>query len=137
MADMQSALVARLAADPSLAAQLIANGKTRIYWTKVPQGADRPYLRMQTVTDLRPQHLTGYDAGRQTRVQVDVFADTYAQARALSESIIGAVALPATVAGVKFGRTRAEGPRDLGEDVEGVGFVHRLSMDLLVEHSLA
>ena len=55
----------------------------------------------------------------------------------MAETIIAAVANPATVDGIKFGRTKAEGPRDLGEDVDGVGYVHRASMDLLAEHSLA
>ncbi len=128
MPDLQAALRSRIVATV---------GHSRVYWTLVPQGAARPYVRMQTVSDDRPEHLEGYDTARRTRVQVDVFADKYSEARAASESIIAAVADPATVSGVKFGRTKAEGPRDLGEDVDGVGYVHRLSMDLLAEHSLA
>lgn len=128
MPDLQTALRSRI---------VTALGHSRVYWTLVPQGKDRPYVRMQTVSDPRPQHLTGYEGARTTRVQVDVFADTYAAARVAAETIIAAVAQPATVNGVKFGRTTAEGPRDLGEDVEGVGYVHRLSLDLLAEHSLA
>jgi len=128
MADLQTAMRGRIVS---------AVGHTRVYWTLVPQGAARPYVRMQTVSDERPEHLEGYDAARRTRVQVDVFADKYSEARTASETIIAAVADPATVSGVKFGRTKAEGPRDLGEDVDGVGYVHRLSMDLLAEHSLA
>ena len=98
---------------------------------------DRPYIRMQTISDPRPQHLNGYQKARVTRVQIDVFADSYGAARSAAETIIAAVSDPATVSGIKFGRTKAEGPRDLGEDVEGVGYVHRASLDLLVEHSLA
>lgn len=131
MPDMQSALHARLVAD---AAVLAVTG-TRIYWTKVPQDSAFPYVRMQTVSDTRPQNLGDYDAARTTRVQADCFATTYGAARALAEKIIAAVANPATVSGVNFGRTKAEGPRDLGEDTAS-GFVHRLSIDLLVEHSL-
>jgi len=131
MADLQSALFSRLTA------ALSGSIGTRAYWSKVPQDAAMPYLRMQTVSDPRPEHLRGYNASRTVRVQVDVFSRSYAEARAISESIISAVAQPATVAGVKFGRTKAKGPRDLGEDVEGVGFVHRLSLDLLAEHSIA
>lgn len=137
MADMQAALFARLAADPVIADALASSGLTRIFWMAPPQGTGRPYVRLQTITDQMPQHLKGYDAGRQTRVQVDVFADKYAEARNIAKSIISALAEPANAAGVKFGRTKAEGPRDLGDDVEGVGFVYRASMDLLVEHSLA
>lgn len=128
MPDLQTALRSRI---------VTAAGHSRVYWTLAPQGAVRPYVRMQTVSDPRPEHLKGYDGSRVTRVQVDVFADSYGAARDLAESIIAAVAQPATVGGINFGRTKAEGPRDLGEDVEGVGYVHRLSMDLLTEHSLA
>ncbi len=131
MADLQSALYSRLTT------ALSASIGTRAYWSKVPQGAAMPYLRMSTISDERPQHLAGYDSSRITRVQIDVFSRSYAEARSISESIISAVAQPGTVAGVNFGRTKAEGPRDLGEDVEGVGYVHRLSLDLLAEHSLA
>lgn len=137
MADLQTALIARMKSEPVLAAALADGGKFKAYWTLVPQGKTLPYVRMQTISDPRPENLAGYDGGRTMRVQVDVFAAKYDQARSLAETIIAAVADPATVSGVKFGRTKAEGPRDLGEDVDGVGYVHRLSMDLLAEHSLA
>ena len=131
MADLQNALFSRLTT------ALSGSIGTRAYWSKVPQGAAMPYLRMQTVSDPRPQHLQGYQSFRETRVQVDIFSRFYGEARGIAEGIIAEMADPKTVAGVKFGRVRAEGPRDLGEDVEGVGFVHRLSLDLLAWHSLA
>jgi hypothetical protein len=132
MANLQTALHARLKANAGVVAAL----GDRLFWNVVPQATALPYGRMQTVTDLRPQHLRGYDASREVRVQVDVFAATYNAARTAAEAIIAAVAEPATVSGVQFGRGKAEGPRDLGEDTT-VGFVHRLSLDLLIEHSLA
>lgn len=127
MADMQTALVARVIA---------AVGHDRVHWTIVPEDAPLPYVRMQVVTDLRPQHLKNYDRARQSRVQVDCLAKTYAAARAAAEAIIAGVADPAEIDGVRFGRTAADGPRDLGEDTPK-GFVHRLSLDLLTEHSMA
>jgi hypothetical protein len=127
--DLQAALYARLTADAAIAAAIAG----RVFWNVVPQATALPYVRMQTVTDLRPEHLTGYDAARVTRVQVDVFAEVYATARDIAAKIIAEMALPATVSGVRFGRGKAEGPRDLGEETTG-GFVHRLSLDLLIEH---
>ncbi len=132
MADLQSALYARLTGDAAISA-IIGD---RVHWSEVPKATALPYVRMQTVSDPRPQHLQGYHASRTVRVQVDVFANSYAQARDISEKIIALVAQPATVAGVAFGRTSATGPRDLGEDTPN-GFVHRLSTDLLAEHSIA
>ena len=126
MADVQSALRSRIMA---------STGHSRVHWTLVPQGEARPNVRLQTISDPRPQNLGGYEITRQTRVQADVFADSYREARALAELIIAAVAKPGTVAGVRFGRTKAEGPHDGGEHVEGVGYIHRLRTDLMVEHS--
>lgn len=57
---------------------------TKVYWGIVPQGAAPPYVRLQTISDPRPEHLTGYDGARQTRVQADAFASTYGEARAIS-----------------------------------------------------
>lgn len=131
MADFASALHARLTG----AAPVSAIVQTKVYWVKVPQDKARPYIRLQTISDPRPEHLQGYDASRVVRVQCDCFAETYAVARDLAEKVIAALATPATVAGVFFGRVKAEGPRDLGEDV-GATFVHRASVDLLVEHRI-
>lgn len=136
MADLQSALFTRLAADTPVAAVVVAGSVKRIYWGIVPQGAAMPYIRLNTISDPRPQHLQGYDAARSTRIQVDCFASSYGAARGLAEKVVTALAVPTTVGGVKFGRGKAEGPRDLGEDVAGT-YIHRASMDLLVEHSLA
>ena len=128
MEDFQSALRARISS-------VIGHG--RVYWGAVPQGTAGSYVRLTTVSDQRPLHLKGYTTSRETRVQMDVFAGTYAEARQMSETIIAAVERPEAVGAVQFGRTRAEGPRDLGEDVTGGTYIHRLSTDLLVWHSLA
>ena len=132
MPDMQSALVARLKS----AAPIAGIVGSRIYWTKVPQDTDLPYIRMQTISDERPADLEEYDAARETRVQVDCFAESYQTARALAEAVIYSTAEPATISGVRLGRTKAEGPRDLGEDIAGK-FIHQLSIDLLIWHRLA
>jgi hypothetical protein len=129
MADFATALHLRLKNDAAVAAVV----GTRIFWVKVPQNAARPYVVLQTISDPRPAHLGGYNGARVTRVQADCIGDTYGAVRTLAEKIITALATPDTVGGVHFGFTKAEGPRDLGEDVDGVGFVHRASLDLLVE----
>lgn len=133
MPDMPSALQARLTGDTAV---LAAVG-TQAFWSVVPQTATLPYIRMQVISDPRPADLDGEEIARETRVQVDCFAKTYKAARQLAEAVISATAEPATVAGVVFGRIKAEGPRDLGEDVDGKGFIHRMSMDLLIWHRLA
>ncbi len=132
MPDFGTALKSRLAAD----AGVIAAGGNEIHWVKVPQGKTLPYVRLQTISDPRPEHLKGYDGARVSRIQADCFAASWGQARKIAEAIITAATSPMTVEGIQFGHTKAEGPNDLGEDV-GTAFVHRASIDLLVEHRLA
>ena len=124
MADFAPALLARLTG--------LAGGQ--VFWSIVPAGKALPFVRLQTISDARPEHLKGADGARVTRVQADFFAATPKAARVLAFAGIAAVAAPATVAGVQFGRTSAEGPRDLGEDGTQ-DFIHRASVDLLVNHT--
>lgn len=129
MASLSVALVKRLLA----ASEVTTLVGTKIKWGKVPQGTAKPYVQLGIISDVRPQHLKGYDGSRGTRVQADCYGDTYASAEAVALAIIAALAEPATTADGRFGRTHAEGPRDLGEDT-ATGFVHRASVDLLVRH---
>lgn len=118
----------------ALRTRLIALAGGQVFWTIVPAGKALPYIRLQTISDVRPEHLKGYDRARQTRVQADCFAATHKAAQALAAAAVAAVAAPATAGGVTFGRTKAEGPRDLGDDATE-SFIHRASVDLLVEHT--
>lgn len=130
MADFQISLRARLLDDGSVSA-----ATTKISWGIVPQATPLPYIRLNTISDPRPEHLKGYDDARVTRVQCDCFASSYLSARALAEAVVNALAVPGETSGVHFGRIKAEGPQDLGEDTAR-GYVHRASLDLLVEHKL-
>ena len=114
-----------------------AVGHTRVHWGIVPQDTAFPYIRLTTVSDPRPEDLKGPISFRETRVQVDVMSLRFAEARSVADLIIAAVKAPALVDGVQFSRTGAEGPRDLGEDVDGIGHIYMASLDLLVWHSLA
>lgn len=132
MADFATGLRAKLLANGPVAADV----GTQVFWRIAAQSAAGKYIVLTTVSDPRAQHLKGRTAGRATRVQADCFGPTYSSARQLAEKLIAAVETPETVGGVRFGGAEADGPRDLGEDVEGVGFVHRASVDLLVRHRL-
>ena len=136
MASFTEALRDRLLADAAVAAL----AEARIYWLVVPQGAAKPYIRMQVISDPRPEHLQDYDGARRTIVRADCFAEKtettggYAASRALALAVIAALARPAVAGGIRFGRGKAEGPRDLGEDTAG-GHVHRASVDIAIEHT--
>ncbi len=126
MADFRTALVTRLQAIDGMAG-------VKVHWVIVPQGTARPYVRLQVISDPRPEHLKGYDTTRQTRVQADIFGTSYGQGVQLAEKITISLANPVVVGGVQFGHTKAEGPTDLGEDTSA-GYVHRAQLDLIVEH---
>ncbi|WP_394658425.1 DUF3168 domain-containing protein [uncultured Novosphingobium sp.] len=133
MADLGSGLVARLIAASGV--QSLVGSK--VHWVKVPQTTEVPYVRMQVISDDRGEDLDGYTGTHETRVQVDCFAATHAASQKIAEAIVAATSRPSVVEGVVFGRIKADGPRDLGEDVPGKGFIHRASLDLLVWHRLA
>ena len=129
MADMETALRARLIANDAVGA-LIGE---RIAWTEQPQGTPLPSVTLLNVSDPRPEHLKGYDAGRATRVQADCRAATFGAALSLARAVIAAVAQPGTFSGHVFGRSKAEGPRALNEDVNDTT-IHRQSVDLIIWH---
>lgn len=127
--DMQQGLRARLLA----AAPVTGAVGQRIYWVSRPQLSALPAITLQVIADPRVAHLKGRDGARSTRVQMDVWAGSYAAAVSIARAAIGALAEPATIGGKRFGQSTATDQRDLGEDVNG-NFVHRQSVDFLVWH---
>lgn len=122
--DMQGALRARITGANTSAG-------TRVYWVDRPQAAALPAVTLQIITDLRPQHLKGFNELRDTRVQIDCWAATYAAVTALKEAVLAAVVPLNTSNGIRFDRAIIDGERDLGERVE-TQFIHRASVDLMV-----
>lgn len=125
----EQALRQRLLDDLAVAA--IAGG--RIEWEIQPQGAQRPNVTLQLVSDSRPDNLAGVPAHRQSRVQFDCRAETKAAAAALREAVIAALRAPATSNSVTFGRGEVAGVRAFLETTE-TGTVYRDSIDLLLMH---
>lgn len=128
MPDLAAALHGRLAADAGVSAIV----GTKIYPVAVGQKAEAPYIRYLIVSDPRPQHMKGYDGARQTLVQIDCYAAEYGVSRTLAQACVDALAGPAEHGGIRFGRGKAEGPRDFGEDTEK-GFVYRAVLEVNIE----
>lgn len=122
--DMQGALRARITGASTTAG-------TRVYWVDRPQAAALPAVTLQIISDLRPQHLKGFRSIRDTRVQIDCWAATYAAVTALKEAVLAAVVPENTANGIRFDRAIIDGERDLGERTE-TQFIHRASVDLVV-----
>lgn len=130
MADFAAAFVTRLLADPGVQAAV----GDRLFWLAVPQNTQFPYVRLQVISDPRTGHLRGPDGARVSLVQADCMAASYGEQRRASDALIAAAGPPATVSGVRFGRTLTSGPTDEGEDTSR-GYVFRGRIELMVEHS--
>jgi len=128
--DWQGALLARLRA----AAPVTSLISTKSFWENAPQNTARPYVTLLDVTELRPQTLTDYDL-EAARVQIDVWADTYASKQAIMEAVLAAIVPGGSSNGHTFQRADiALGPRDIPER-DGEVIIFRKSTDLIIHHT--
>ena len=108
----------------------------RVYPVNAPQSVARPYVTALDLTPGRPQHLTGYNL-EPSRVQFDVWGNTYKQVSAIMEALLTALVPGGTFNGHKFSRADVElGPRDLPER-DGDTIIYRKSVDLIIHHKPA
>ena len=98
-----------------------------------PQNVPLPWISLKVVSDPAVQILKKFQDRRQSRVQVDVRAETRADVIALRKAVIAALAPGGLFHGITFGRANFTPVRDLGEPTE-TGFVHRDSFDVMVWH---
>lgn len=129
--DWQAALLARLRAAAGVTALIGA----RSYWENAPQNAAKPYVTLLDVTQLRPQTLKSWDL-EAARVQVDVWANSYASKQAIMEAVLAALVPGGTYNGHKFQRAGVEGPRDIPER-DGDTIIYRKTADLIIHHKPA
>lgn len=135
--DWQGALRARLIAAAPVAGLVTgADGKPRIYWVDRPQTSALPAITLQTISEDRPQHYQGFDGLDESRVQIDVWGNSYGEVQQVKEAVIAALAPPNTANGIRFDRSFIDTIRDLGERVE-TQFIHRASIDLITHHTAA
>ena len=127
MGDYRVALRARFLADPTIAA---VAGR-RIDWSVLKQAAGFPAIRLLTVSDQRPRHMTGANRYRPVRVQIDCMALTIGQVVEMREAAVTLLLTSGTFDGVHFGRAQEITIRDLGEQRDD-GFVHRDTIDAVL-----
>ena len=129
--DMPGALRARLLA----AAPVTALVAQRIYWVERPQSSALPAITLQVITELRDQHMQGFDGLTMSRVQLDAWALSFGSAKAIAEAALAAL-VPAVVSnGIEFQRAFSEGPTNSGEPTE-TQFIHRSRIDFIIHHSV-
>lgn len=127
--DMEGALRARI-----VAAATAAGG--RVYWVDRPQASALPSITLQVVSGDYPQTYEGFQATRDPRVQMDVWATSYGEAKSILTAVVAAL-LPRVVSnGVEFKGIFFEGERDGLERLETTN-VYRRGIDLIVWHAPA
>lgn len=91
---VETALVSTLRGDANVAA-LIGNGDSpltyRLYPVIASENNTTPYVVYTIVAGVRPQTFSGLSVLENARIQVSVFADTYAGAKVLADYIVTAV----------------------------------------------
>lgn len=111
-------------------------GEAKTYWENAPQGTARPYVTLLDITPFRPQTFDGWDL-EPSRVQVDVWANTYAQKQTIMEAVLASLVPGSTSNGHRFQRADvALGPRDIPER-DGDTIIYRKSADLIIHHAPA
>lgn len=124
--DMEGALRARIIA--------AATGATdRVYWVERPQGSALPSITLQTISGDRPYTHQGLQDTRDPRIQLDVWAASYAQAKSIMDAVVAALAPEETDNGIFFERMRFENERDGLERLDTMN-VYRRGIDLIVWH---
>jgi len=131
MADVGSAIVARLEGDP---AWVDAIGD-RLDWGVSLQETPFPRAVATFITRDRPDHYTGSDMAS-SRLQLDVYSVVSSQeASDIAEIAIGILQPEDTVAGVRFTRaTEVDGPNDGGDQTDTL-YVYRARTDFALLHT--
>lgn len=95
---MEADLHALLSADPSIGAIVGLAGSARIYPLLMPQGGALPAVTYQRISTPRidTASMLGHNARVRCRMQVDCWAPTFAQAKALSDAVRAAMATATT-----------------------------------------
>lgn len=126
---IEEALTALLLAHVPLQAQV----GSRIHWGRQPRDVRGfPYVNLSVVSDPRGYHMKGQSDLRQTRVQVDVWAEHYADAtgveRVISDHLSGFVGVQsgAKIQGIFISEARDLTDQTTGEERQ----LFRISVDL-------
>lgn len=112
--DMEGAVRARLLA----AAPVTAIVGQRVYWEDRPQNAALPAIVLQLPTDLREQHMGGFQGLLFARMQVNVLAVSFADKKRLKEVVIAALTPAHSGNGIRFTQATNISSRPINERTE-------------------
>ncbi len=109
----------------------------RRYWVSAPQSlSTRPYIIMLRVSGNRDYAMSGPTGYVQSRIQVDIYDESYGGAKTVARAVRDAVSgFAGTIGGVHIQRISVESERDLpADDVGEITELFRTSIDLMIHH---
>lgn len=113
---------------------------TRVDWDRRP-GPVLPAYTLNIITDQRPQHMKGFQRVRPTRVQLDCWGGSPADAIELRDIALAVLTPPTKVQGVTFQRAMVPSVRP-GFDGDGTasdgqprGETYRQIIDFIFNHN--
>lgn len=107
----------------------------RLFWSRATQtpAPARPYIVLSRISGVRRYHNQGADVLVASRVQIDVYGDTYVSAQDTGNAVI------AVLSGYRGGSIQAvfiDSQRDLtGIDGVDPDELFRMSIDVIVHHA--
>lgn len=114
---------------------LLADNAPRRYWSRAPQSPEpqRPYVVLTRISAVRDYHLQGASGYVVSRIQIDIYADTYTSADTTAQAIIR------TLSGYRGGSILGlfvDNQRDLsGIEAGDPNELFRQSIDVIVHHT--
>lgn len=131
MPDFKHAFRKRLTDDVAFSA--LQGG--RINWGIRKSGSPLPATCMHVTSDPRPNHFSGRQLLRQTRIQIDCFSDlSVSEATEIAEAALLLIGVPFELEGFRFDMPTVEGPETSGNQEERI-YVHRARLDVLAWHA--
>ena len=109
----------------------------RRYWVRAPQSLSiRPYIILNRVSGNRDYHLKSASGYVQSRIQVDIYDETYGGAKGVARAVRDAVSgFAGTIGGGQIQFITVDSERDLpADDVGEITFLYRTSLDLMIHH---
>lgn len=126
---MEEALSDHLLAQAGLTA-LVGN---RITWARRPQGSASPAIVLHVIDRLPQYTMAGPSDATSQRIQTDIWADSFADAKAVARQLTAALSgAHPTVGDVEFLGSFKEGERDSFEQGAGDEALYRVGMDFII-----
>lgn len=129
---MEKDLRALILADPGVAAV-----SPRVAWGERPQSGALPSIVLTRISGTPTYHMEGPAGMTETRVQADVWSETYASGDATAKALEGLLSgYRGSYGGTRFHGVFSEGATDLREaGANDADRFFRVSIDFMIHHS--